>query len=241
VSSDGTHRMPKVRVGLRRRDWAFIAVAVLLAVGLGYGIFTVGQWRAQVGALATALAAEQRQVQDAGLTPAAPAPSEILNDPGVVEGAPGRDGRDGKDVTPQMVRSAVEAYFEDNPPDPSPASIAAAVVNYIREHPIPPGPKGDQGDPGEDGQDVTADMVGAAVRDYLAANPPPAGEKGDPGEDGQDVTPEQVAAAVEAYIESHPLPLCPSGYAAEVHRLVTAEPATVEAVICARQAEGARR
>ncbi|MCW6003845.1 hypothetical protein K1W54_04510 [Micromonospora sp. CPCC 205371] len=244
MSNEGTHRMPKVRIGLRRRDWAFMAVAVLLAVGLGYGIYTIGQWRAQVDALAVALAAEQRQSEKAGLTPAAPAPSEILNDPQVVEGAPGRDGRDGKDVTPQMVRAAVEAYFRANPPDPSPAAIAAAVVNYIRDHPIPAGPKGDRGEPGDDGQDVTAEMVAAAVRDYLVEHPPPAGEKGDkgdPGQDGRDVTPEMVAEQVRLYIEGHGLPLCPDGTRAETHRLVTAEPGTVNAVICVRQVEGAGR
>lgn len=152
-----------------------------------------------------------------------------VKDPADLQGAEGPQGPAGPPPTDEQVAAAVEDFFRLNPVEdgesPSPAAIAAAVTNYLAEHPP------EQGEPGPG---PTAEQIAAAVEAYLLANPAPAGpqgpagadgEDGEDGEDGHSPTAEELAAAaataVEAYIEEHPIPVCPSGSSAEPLTVIT--------------------
>lgn len=164
---NGAHeRLRRVRPG----EWLALVVVVVLAVGFSWVVHEIGVIRAQNDALAAALAAEQRQAQGAGMTPAAPAPGEILKDPTVVgergeSGLPGPRGPQGP--TGNM-----------GPPGPM--------------GPVGPGgPPGDVGAAGVDGQpgsDGQPGQPGAAGESGPAG---PQGEPGPPGADGEDGEPPQ--------------------------------------------------
>lgn len=246
--NDGTHRIPKVRRPVRRRDLAFWAAVVVGAIALGFGIYQAGLWRAQKDALVTALTQQRQQAQDAGLTPVAPPPKKILDDPGVVAGPKGDQGEPGPagpGPTDAQVRAAIDAYFRQHPVangrPPTPTEIAAAVVNYLTAHPPSPGPVGPsgpagaEGDRGDAGPGPTAEQVAAAVEDYLTEHPPPSGPAGPAG---PGPTAEQIADAVEEYIDSHGgLPMCPTGTTAQaVTVLATDGPKDI--VACVKDAAG---
>ena len=152
----GSHERAGFRLG--RKDFVYLVVAVLGALVIAWTVHQVGVVRAQNDALATALATEQRQVEDAGLTPAAPPPSEILDDPKVVVGEPGEPGPRG----PQGV--------------PGPSGNIGPVG--------PMGPIGPSGAPGVDGQDGVGEQGPAGS----AGEAGPAGAQGEPGPAGQDGT-----------------------------------------------------
>ncbi|MGW3608929.1 hypothetical protein ACWD6N_03420 [Micromonospora sp. NPDC005163] len=219
------HRRPRRRI-VSRAGLGVAAVAVLVAVVVGWIAHDVRVTRAQVAALAVALDQQRRQAQDSGQEPVAPAAEDIIRDPQVVTGPEGPQGPRGQDATDEQVRAAVERYFARNPPkarDPNPTEIAVAVINYLTENPPPAGKDGQDG---TDGRDASPEQVAAAVREYLTANPPPAGpkgDKGDPGEQGPGATPQQVADQVEAYLKAHPLPWCPDGTHAETVTVVTTD------------------
>lgn len=150
----GAHE--RSRLTLARKDWLFVLALVLGAVLLGWTLHQVGVVRAQNDALVAALATEQRQAQDAGLTPAAPAPSEILDDPAAIVGERGEPGSTG------------------------PRGPAGPTGNM--GPPGPMGPLGPSGPAGADGQDGVGDPGPAGS----AGEPGPAGPQGEPGPAGQD-------------------------------------------------------
>lgn len=149
----GAHEQP--RLALARKDWLVLLALVVGAAVLGWTVHQVGLVRAQNDALATALATEQRQVQDAGLTPAAPAPSEILRDPQVIAGERGEPGPQGP---------------------PGPTGNMGPVG--------PMGPPGPTGPPGV-GEPGPAGAAGEAGPAGPQGEPGPAGQDGVDGEDGQ--------------------------------------------------------
>lgn len=222
----------------RMADWGWIAVGVLAAVLLAWTLTQVQTQADRIDALKEALEDEQSAAEARGETPVAPDPDELIEDPEYR----GPKGDPGPPPSDEQVYAAVEAYFEAHPVEaeaPSPAAIAAAVSNWLSQHPP---------DQGERGPGPTAQQVAAAVQEYLTLNPPPAGPPGEDGKDGTDgkdgaegpqgpgPTPEEIAAEVEAYIEEHPLPICPAGSAAEPHTILTTG-GSIDAVVCVRQDE----
>jgi hypothetical protein len=224
-----TRQLPRHRV--------IIAVLAILIVTLGFGWTAAESVRqgdqiehqgAQIDALAGALAAEQEAAEDRGESPVAPAPEELIEDPNAE--APEAVG-----PTDEQVLDAVEDYFRQHPvedgEDASPAMIAAAVINYLTEHPPAAG---------EPGPPPSDDQVSNAVATYLAANPPPAGAPGADGADGEDghtPTSEEIQAELAAYLQAHPLPRCEPGETAEVHTVPTLDGPPVEAVFCVLDSE----
>lgn len=152
----GSHERPRLTLG--RKDWLYVVALAVGAAVLGWTVHGVGVVRAQNDALATALAAEQRQVQDAGLTPAAPAPSEILDDPQVIAGERGEPG----------------------PPGPRGPAGPTGNMGF-------PGEMGPSGPPGVDGEDGIGEQgpAGEAGPAGAQGDPGPAGRDGADGQDGK--------------------------------------------------------
>jgi hypothetical protein len=147
------------------RDWAVIAAAVVLAVAVSWSVFQIGRLRSQNAALVSALQAQRQQAQGAGLSPVAPAPSEILHNPGVVTGAqgpPGPAGSPGRDGYPGP----------QGPPGPGGPSGK-------------PGDTGTAGDPGQPGAPGAAGDPGAIGPGGPPGEPGPTGPPGKDGADGQ--------------------------------------------------------
>jgi hypothetical protein len=174
----------------------------------------------QINALAEALSAEQEAAENRGETPVAPEPDELIDDPDAVAPTP---------VGPsdEQVLEAVEAYFRAHPvedgEDASPAQIAAAVLNYLADHPPAPG---------EPGPPPTEGQILEAVAVYFAANPPPSGPPGRDGTDGSDgkdaepLTSERIQAELAAYFEAHPIQRCDPGWEYGVITVLTTGPPT---------------
>jgi type II secretory pathway pseudopilin PulG len=156
------------RRGLRytQRDWAYLAGIVAAAVVIGWVLFRIGQQSAQVDALATALQTEQQQAQDAGLTPAAPAPSDILDDPKVVTGERGEPGPPGPQGPPGPTGN-MGPVGPMGPPgvagSPGPAGLDGAAGEQGPQG--EPGPAGPQGEPGPAGPAGPAGADGVDGRD----------------------------------------------------------------------------
>jgi hypothetical protein len=140
---------------LRTRDWAFILAAVVLAVAVSWLVFQIGQLRDQNAALAAALQAQRQQAQGAGLSPVAPAPSEILHDPRVVTGPKG---------------------------DPGPAGPPGRAGNPGPQGPT--GPAGPSGRPGVAGAAGEPGQPGAPGVPGGKGDPGPGGPQGEPGPSG---------------------------------------------------------
>lgn len=205
----------------RRRlgDWAVALVAALGAVVIAWVVVVadrqsdrIDHQDEQIAALAAALADEQSAAEGRGETPVAPAPEELIEDPEAPAPTP---------VGPsdEQVLEAVESYFRVHPvedgQDATPAAIAAAVINYLTEHPPA------QGEPGPA---PTGDQILAAVSTYLAANPPPAGPQGPAGADGEDghtPTSAEIQAELAAYLQAHPVEMCPTGTTAQALTVLT--------------------
>jgi hypothetical protein len=168
----GGHERPRLR--LARKDWLFAAALVVVAALIGWTLHQVGVVRAQNDALAAALAVEQRQVQDAGLTPAAPPPSKILDDPGALAGEKGDPGDPG----------AVGPRGPQGPPGPT-GNMG------------PPGPMGPVGPSGVAGATGPAGAAGVDGQPGAAGEPGPVGPQGErgpagpAGSDGEDGSPPQ--------------------------------------------------
>ena len=179
----------------------------------------------RVDALSTALGQEQKNVTAEGGTPVAPAPSLIVNNPEIIQGAQGvrgNDGSPGRAPTIEEIRTAV-AYVLATQPDLTKPQIISAVTTYFALNPPAPGlngldgapgsvgpqgPQGEVGPKGDTGPPVTAEQIATQVANYLTDNPPAAGPKGDKGDTG---------AAGE------PGPSCPADYTAQPHTLLTDE------------------
>lgn len=220
----------------RRRlgDWVVVVAVALVAVALTLTFVRaeqqaheMDQQSDQIEALYRALEAEQEAAVNNGETPVAPAPDELIDDPDAERPAP---------VGPsdEQVLAAVESYFRDNPvqdgEDASPAAIAAAVINYLTEHPPAPG---------EPGPAPTAEQISNAVASHLAANPPPPGPPGQDGADGEDgrtPTSAEIQAELDAYLDAHPIEMCDPGWEAAVLTVLTTGPPT-EITTCVRQEE----
>jgi hypothetical protein len=199
-------------------QWAVIVVALVL---IGLILYKVNIQANRVDALAEALGDEQSAAEGRGETPVAPDPKDLLEDPDYR----GPQGEPGPPPTDAQVFAAVESYFRANPVEsvePTPTAIAAAVSNYLTEHPPAPG---------EPGPPPTAEQISTAVADYLTENPPASGPPGPQGERGPPPSPEDVAAAVEDYLTDHPLPMCPEGYEASAETVLTTD-GPIQAVIC---------
>lgn len=206
-------RLAKRRIG----DVLVALVAAGFAVVLALLAHRVSVQGDQVEALKEGLEVEQQGVEDAGGTPVAPDPEELIEDPDT-EISPGAGGSP-PGPTDEQVLEAVEDYFLTHPvedgEDASPAQIAAAVINYLAEHPPAPG---------EPGPAPTEEQVLNAVAVYLAANPPPAGPPGPPGADGEDADPPssaEIQAELATYFEAHPIEMCRAGSTAEVLTVLT--------------------
>lgn len=170
-----THKAPhpilgKIR-GFERRVpwWPMLGLLVLALSLLTYYQMTLNS-RADskrdksIEALTVALTAEQNAKKAEGQEPVAPAPSAILDDPGIVQGAPGepgknglngRDGRDGSD--------GIDGRDGQDGRDGDPGTEGT------------PGTDGPPGEPGTDGVDGEDGKDGA---------PGEKGEKGDKGDTG---------------------------------------------------------
>jgi hypothetical protein len=147
---------------MSRRDWAFLVAAAVAAVVLAWVIHAIGVVRAQNEALVAALATEQRQAQNAGLTPAAPAPSEILDDPQVIVGDRGEPGPQG------------------------PPGAQGPTGNMGPVGPMgPPGVAGSPGSPGVDGAAGEQGPQGEPGPGGPQGEPGPAGPAGADGVDGE--------------------------------------------------------
>lgn len=162
----GEHERPRLR--LERKDWVFVAILAAVAALIGWTLHLVGVVRAQNDALAAALAVEQRQTQDAGLTPAAPPPAKILDDPGAIVGEKGDPGSTGP----------------RGPQGPQGPTGNMGPVGPMG----PTGPAGVDGQDGADGEPGAAGEAGPAGPQGEAG---PAGPAGADGEDGADGSPPQ--------------------------------------------------
>lgn len=144
------------RSRLKARDWLVIALVVVLAVVLGWGVHAIASVRKQNDALAAALTAQRQQAQDAGQSPVAPPPEKIRDDPAVtVPGPPGPTGPPGRDG--EMGRAGL--------PGPAGGPGPSGV----------PGPGGPPGSPGPPGS------TGAPGQPGVKGDPGPAGEPGPAG------------------------------------------------------------
>lgn len=224
-------KLTKQRIG----DWAVWAAVALvaaaiawIAVGAGRQSDRVDRQDEQIAALSQALADEQSAAEAEGLTPVAPPPDDLLDDP-EYEPLPGPSGPPGPAPTQAQIGAEVAQYFEEHPllGQPTAAELAAAVASYLAEHPA----------------EVPDDRVYEAIAVYLTANPPPAGEDGTDGKDGTDgaqgdpgppPTGAEIKAAVDAYFEEHPIQPCDEpGFEYTVVTVVTTGPPT-DILTCAR-------
>jgi len=224
-------KLTKRRLG----DWAVALVAAAVAVAIAW--IAVGANRQsdridrqdeQIAALSQALTDEQSNAEAEGITPVAPPPDDLLDDP-EYEPLPGPSGPPGPAPTAAQIAAEVSQYFEEHPllGQPTAAELAAAVASYLAEHPA----------------EVPDDRVYEAIATYLTANPPPAGQDGADGVDGTDgadgepgppPTGAEIQEAVEAYFEANPLQPCNEpGFEYTVVTVVTTGPPT-DILTCAR-------
>lgn len=234
-----TEETLELRVKKRqRRTLVVVALACVLITALGTWLVTeavdrgtavqeqtVAKEVAQDNAETNAAAADRlcNQVRKLGRT-CVVNPADLPPDAAPEKGEPGVAGPPPSDVA---VLRAVENYFIRSPVTVRPADIAAAVTNYLRDHPPARGPRGLPPSPGQ---------VADAVRAYLTVNPPPTGPPGPPGADGSGGPPgpegpqgepgrpptaDEISAAVSAYMEAHPMPVCPDGTRAQALTVLT--------------------
>lgn len=181
---------------LQRHAWHVLAVVLALAVAAVFACLllleshladrmhrqsvqadsrAVGQQQA-IDKLASGLDAARTQLQQHGLTPSVPPPSDLLRG---LPGPAGPAGVQGPGPTDVQVQTAVDAYLAIHPPaggtNATDAQIITAVTAYLRANPPPPGPPG----PGP-----TDTQIAGAVAVYVSAHPPPAGPQGNPGPQG---------------------------------------------------------
>jgi len=216
---------------LPRRRVVIVAAAMLLAALMFAWTYLQDERQAaQIDALTEALTVEQEGVEDRGETPIAPAPDELIEDPGLEIGPPGPSGPPGPpgpSLSSTQIQAAFAQYFADHPYEfePSAAELTAAFASVLSDHP-----------------DLLNDELYAAMASYLAANPPPPGPAGADGKDGADgaqgepgrpPTQEEIRTEVEAYMAENPLPpSCPEGYEFTAATLVTVDGPPLESVVC---------
>ncbi|WP_367319815.1 collagen-like protein [Streptomyces sp. HUAS ZL42] len=180
---------------------ALCGVAVILWARIDAGDRRAAQMRAEadrrgqaLSTLARDVRALRAQVEAGGGTPAAPDPSEAVDDlidrirvPAALPGERGEKGERG-------VPGAGGA-----PGAPGPRGEPGAMGPPGPEgSPGPSGPPGEQGPPGTDGTDGASGPVGPSGTDGSQGVAGPKGEKGDPGPRGE------------------PGPACPDGYTLQV-------------------------
>lgn len=216
-------------------DTATILGMVILAAGMCWMLVVIKVDKARVDALSAGLEQEQDAARNRGDEPVAPAPSDLIDDPGKTEKPKeGKTGPTDNDVA-RMVKAAVADYLSgvdfDKDDRITEADIIATVSNYLSDHGI------------EAFDDKKlAEMVGDEVTKQLQAlgdltgpkgDKGDKGEKGDKGDAGTAPTPEEIGKAVKAYIESQGLPVCPSGYKAQTLDVLTTT-GSVDSIICVR-------
>jgi hypothetical protein len=227
-------KLAKSRIG----DWLVALVAAAVSILVTWAAVQTGRQGdridhqdEQITALVQALSDEQSNAEAGGLTPVAPSPDDLLEDP-EYEPLPGPSGPPGPAPTAAQIAAEVAQYFEEHPllGQPSAAELAAAVASYLAEHPA----------------EVPDERVYEAMAAYLTANPPPAGPPGEDGADGKDgadgadgdpgppPTGAEIQEAVEAYFEANPLQPCNEpGFEYTVVTVLTPGPPT-DILTCAR-------
>lgn len=220
-------KIAKRRLG----DWIVVAGCIVAAVLMAWTLSQVQRQADQIDALAAALGDEQSAAVANGEDPVAPEAEELIEDPEYTP--PPEPIRPSDD----QVQEAVEAYFREHPvqdgENASPPQIAAAVINYLTDHPPAPG---------QPGPAPTEEQLLNAVAVYLAANPPPPGPPGADGTDGADgrdaepLTSERIQAELAAYLAAHPLETCDPGWTSTVLTVLTTGLPT-DITTCVRQEE----
>jgi hypothetical protein len=103
-------------------------------------------------------------------------------------GPPGPPGDPGPPPSSSAIQSAVNQYFQANPP---PGGI--------------PGPPGDPGPP------PSSSAIQSAVNQYFQANPPPGGVPGPPGQPGPPPSSGEIKSAVDQWMSANPPKVVKSG------------------------------
>jgi len=134
-------------------------------------------------------------------------------------GPAGRDGIDGRDFEPELMRSLITDVVAalpgprdgpEGPPgvdgkDADPEFVRSVVAAAVAA--IPPAKDGAQGPPGEPGSDADPILIRSMVEEAVAALPlPKDGEPGIPGRDGADADPAFVRALVTEAVTAIPTP-----------------------------------
>jgi Collagen triple helix repeat (20 copies) len=147
---------------------AFAAVFIIALMWLGTASDQLGAQRQQIADLSSGLATTRAQLEQHGITPAAPPPAQI------VQGATGPAGPQGPGPSDAQVQSAVNRYLATNPPtvNVSADALTTVVTAYLAQHPPAPGPP------------PTGTQISGAVTAYLTAHPAPAGPAGATGSAG---------------------------------------------------------
>ncbi|NUU21590.1 MAG: hypothetical protein HOV68_08760 [Streptomycetaceae bacterium] len=215
---------------LRRRRYVVAGVVVVVFVvliaggaGLGAAMYVTAQQEA--AAEAQRADAAQATVAEVCADKAAEGGEECTPEQLRGEkGDTGATGAQGPGPTDAQVYAAVALYMSGRDLV-DPADLAAAVADYIAEHPPADG---------ADAPPVSGEQILAAVASYLAANPPP---KGDPGEDGRPPTSEEILAAVAAWFAENPGPYCKPGFEPREADIPTVDQGIIHALVCAQAAE----
>lgn len=148
--------------------FAFAVVFFVALVWLGTASDQLAAQRQQIADLSSGLATTEAQLEQHGITPAAPPPAQI------VTGATGPTGPQGPGPSDAQVQTAVDVYLAAHPPtgNVSTDALTTVVAAYLVQHPPAPGP------PPSDTQ------VSNAVATYMAAHPAPSGPAGPTGSAG---------------------------------------------------------
>lgn len=140
---------------------AGIAVAVLAS---GYLMWSVAAQADRVDTLSQALADEQQAAKDRGETPVAPAPSDLLDDPGQYQGPkgdPGPPGDNGRGVNNVQcldgtwIVTYTDGTVDDDAGDCTGPKGADGEGGQAGE-PGPSGPAGPSGSDGDDGRGIAS-------------------------------------------------------------------------------------
>jgi hypothetical protein len=215
--------MSRVRVFLREHSGPLLLGALALVV-LGVLIFMLlvmaglreqlhqqgmdsAAQQQTITNLSSGLTTTEKQLEEHGIKPSAPPPSNL------VVGPPGPAGAAGPGPSDAQVQAAVDVYLAAHPPaagaSASDTQVLDAVTVYLVAHPPAPG------------QNATAAQISTAVAAYMAANPAPSGPAGaagpsgpagNPGQDGSQGPVGPVGPPGQSGAPGSPGPNCPSGY-----------------------------
>lgn len=89
----------------------------------------------------------------------------------------------------------------DPGPPPSSSAIQSAINQYFQTNPPPGGVPGPPGDPGPP---PSSSAIQSAVNQYFQTNPPPGGVPGPPGDPGPPPSSSAIQSAVDQWMSSNP-------------------------------------